>query len=164
MMWFNILSMSFLLNGCITNSSFHKKSNVVEMKNETLIEVNSSISNKDSILIGYDNLILVGDITKQYIDATKAELEQTKCDKWFLTMQDLNGIMKIMKRVEPSEWNKICYTYPCFYIGQVKNDKTEYEIIINSGSYIQLTNSKETIYFVSTKKIDQFLTPCDCCE
>jgi hypothetical protein len=163
-MWFNILSVSFLLNGCTTISSFHKKSKVVEIENDTLIEFNSTNLSKDSILIGYENLVLVGDITKHFSDATKAELEQTKCDKWVLTPQDLNGIMKIMKKVEASEWNKICYTYPCFYTGHVKNDKTVYEITINSGSYIQFTNSKETIYFVSTKKIDLFLTPCDCCE
>ena len=39
MMWFNILSVSFLLNGCTTISSFHKKSNVVEIENHFAIEL-----------------------------------------------------------------------------------------------------------------------------
>ncbi len=115
--------------------------------------------------IGYENLVLISSLDRKYQEgSTEAEIKKSGCEKWSFTEKDLKGLLKIMKKVEPVEWNAICYNYPCSYVGKVANNNKEYDITINAASVVELANDDEVLYFILEHESEKFLTPCNCCE
>lgn len=124
-------------------------------------------SNMDSsiIEIGYKDLMLIGGIEKKYQSGlTEDKINQCGCNNWELLNVDIEGILDKMKIVKQDIWASLCYYYPCYYTGTVKNDSSSYEITINAASSIILSNEHDTIYFIEEDKNKNFLIPCNCCE
>lgn len=113
--------------------------------------------------LGYKNLKLKGPLKRETY-GNEVEREEIGCFEWTLEERDLRNILKRMNKVEPVEWNSLCYSYPCFYKGRVGNDRYEYEIEVNAASYIILKSADETLYFISENFLKNFLVPCNCCE
>jgi hypothetical protein len=133
---------------------------------QTEIVQNSSKDEKAApveVRLGYNNLKLVGHITKN-VQATYEERERVGCNDWNLEEKDLENILENMRQVESVEWNYLCYNYPCYYIGKAQNNESEYEIEINAASYIILRNGNEVLYFISENLLKYFLISCNCCE
>lgn len=162
MIFTNIFLMALMLVSCSDGQRDYKQIEYKKAFEQKTIEVSDT---KDEIDIGYQNLKLTG-ILERKIDknSKEAELLNSGCTSWEFKKSNLEGLLGTMRKVEPVEWNAVCYTFPCYYEGKVANEKKEYTIIINAASYVILTNEKETLHFILEKKSNLFLTPCDCCE
>lgn len=117
------------------------------------------------ISVGYDNLKLIGELEK----ACKSESNVNKdlfadASKWSFSVESASNLIKRMRKVEANEWYALCTLYPCWYEGKVSNGEIEYEILINAGGYVTLTNKDETLHFIFEKKSNLFIAACDCCE
>lgn len=150
---FLLIYIAFSSLGC--SSSIENHSNEV-------IKNNSQVN---EIMIGYDDLKLNGELKK----ACKAESSSDKdlfeeANKWTFTAESTFNLIKEMRKVEANEWYALCTLYPCWYEGIVSNGKTKYEILINAGGYVTLTNKDETLHFILEKKSNLFVAVCDCCE
>lgn len=117
------------------------------------------------VRIGFKDLILKGKIRKTTVSSSGAvDAITDACENWKLVENDLEGLILKMRQVEPVEWNALCYTYPCYYIGEVENEYDKYTIEINAASFVVLRNSEEEYRFILEEDLQVFLTPCDCCE
>lgn len=67
-----------------------------------------------------------------------------------------------MKLVSSNEWNSYCYHYSCFYQAKVTYENEEYDLTINSASYMIIENEKA--YLILNEKNNLFLEACNCCE
>ncbi len=145
-----------------------EKASPIDLQNSTDREAVSPGFDSLQIIgvdIGYEDLHLISPLERRCReDSTEAELKNTGCETWSFTEKDLKGMLKTMKKVEPVEWNAVCYNYPCFYIGKVANEKKEYNITINAASFVELASDDEVLYFILQQESENFLTPCDCCE
>ena len=135
-------------------SSNKSKEEVVENKSK-------SITNQ-KVSIGYLNLVITDELIRRF--KTRKDGNKMGCDDWELTTIDLKNILKNMTKVESTEWYAKCYNLPCWYETTVSNGKVKYEMVISAGSYISLSNKKETLLFIMDNKSKLFLEPCDCCE
>jgi len=103
-------------------------------------------------------------LSKKTEPVSDKEIQSSGCESWEFKESSLQGLLKKMKKVEPVEWNSLCYDFPCYYEGKVKNEEREYTITINAASFVKLYNDDETIIFIETEATSLFLTPCNCCE
>jgi hypothetical protein len=76
----------------------------------------------------------------------------------------VKDLLKNMEKVLSNDWYASCTIYPCWYEGNIGNGKEDYEVLINAGGYVILTNSSKTLHFINREKTNIFLQGCDCCE
>ena len=119
-------------------------------------------SSPNDIEIGFKNLKLVGNLKR--INKKDGDYKKSNCQNWNFKDATLKNLLKKMQLVSSSDWNLLCYTYPCSYEGVVENESIRYKIIVNGASHIKLIGEKETLYFINRKKSIIFITPCNCCE
>ncbi|WP_284653271.1 hypothetical protein [Flavobacterium terrisoli] len=94
----------------------------------------------------------------------KGDKDNLGCEDWILNEKDIKKLFKAMKKVSPSERHLFCYEYPCFYEAEIKFKDKKYKMIVNSASYIELSNKDETLNFILETSNKKFLIPCNCCE
>lgn len=139
------------------------------LQTNNLNSVEQTLSVKEStafdVQIGYRNLYLTSPIEKK-IDSQKTVNEDIwlNCKGWTLTSESIRNLLYDMRIVEATEWYALCYQYPVWYEGIVKNDHSEFRIIINAASFVILTNNDETLHFILERESKLFLAACDCCE
>jgi hypothetical protein len=133
-------------------------------KNAHLKNAVEKSGNEKEIPIGYKTLKLIGGL-KRACKYEEASNELAKIvTKWAFSDSLAHNLLQKMRKVESNEWYASCTIYPCWYEGVVKDQDTQYEIIINAGGYVILTNESETLHFVLIEKSDLFIGICACCE
>lgn len=157
----SILYFTGCMAGASDNTLSYHEVGEVDMEYKYMSIDSSEIQTVD---LGYDNIKLVGKLERKIKSVSEKEMKTTHCKDWLFKESDLDGLLKSMEKVDPVQWNMLCYDYPCYYEGKARNEEREYTIIINGASYIKLYNPKETIIFIYKQKSPLFLTPCDCCE
>lgn len=110
--------------------------------------------------MGFRNLRYVGEIERVY-DNKEGE---NSCEDWTLTRANFENLLQNLDPVEGVEWGALCYNYPCYYRGEVCDEKGKYDIEINAGSYVVLKHDNKLLYFIAKNKLPFFIIECNCCE
>jgi len=134
------------------------------MKNTILLLGSISIVLCVNMTKAQNNNLLIFTSPLVKVTECRGNFDTLNCKNWNLNQDDVLKIFPEMEQVEAEEQYALCYTYPCYYTFDVKYKGKEYKAILNSGSYLQLFNKKEELYFIIRKENNRFLVPCDCCE
>jgi len=148
-----------------SNSAVNDSLKVEKPKVESVKEIETvSQKNNQPKFNNIADFKIIGNLEKIIDESDKAE--KLGCDNWEIESKVIDQIFPKMKQVTGNEWNSYCYHYPCSYKGIAYYNGKEYNLYINSASYIVLHDdtSKEKLYFILEKKNSSFLKACDCCE
>lgn len=90
----------------------------------------------------------------------------SECANWKMNKHDVLVSFRKMGRVDSVEWGALCYVYTCSYQGQVKYLGRLYDMEVNAGAFIKLTeiDGDATLYFIEKKARPYFVSSCNCCE
>lgn len=109
---------------------------------------------------------IIGTI-KKTIDSSNTnskKIEELGCNSWVVSNQDIENIFPKMEEINGNEWNSYCYHYPCSYKGIANYNGAQYNLYVNSASYIILYNDAGKKYFILKNDNNLFLKSCSCCE
>jgi hypothetical protein len=107
--------------------------------------------------------------TLEIISINKVDTENPSnaaCVQWKMNKSDILKSFQKMRRVTSAEWGGECYVYSCSYIGKAKYQGRTYDIEVNAGSYISLTETdgEKTLYFIERNASRSFIESCNCCD
>ena len=154
------IPMNTILLICIAFSSFGCNCTSENHSNEVIDE---NISQVKEITLGYNNLKFISELKKACKPYSDNDLFEN-ANNWSFSIESVSNLLKHMRKVESNEWYALCTIYPCWYEGKVANEKVNYEILINAGGFVILTNEDETLHFILEDKSSLFIAVCDCCE